>query len=50
MSRGVELIFVTKQEIVDLPKAEPIVAKGVLMAERVRYSEPISNHQKWKHC
>jgi len=45
MSRGVELIFVTRQEIVILPKAEPTLAKGVPMAVRVMYSELRLNHQ-----
>jgi hypothetical protein len=40
MSRGVELVLVTRQEIVILPRAKPIVAEGVPMAIRVRYSEP----------
>jgi hypothetical protein len=39
MSRGVEPILVIRQEIVVLPKAEPIITKGVLVAIRVRYSE-----------
>jgi hypothetical protein len=39
MFRGVELIFVTRQETIVLPRAEPIVTKGVPMAVRVRYNE-----------
>ncbi len=43
MSRGVESIFVTKQGIVVLPKAKPTIIEGVLVAVRVRYSEPKHN-------
>ncbi len=42
MFREVELVFVTKQEIVILPRTKPIVAEGVLVV-RVRYSEPTFN-------
>jgi hypothetical protein len=44
MSRGVESIFVTRQDVV-LLRAEPIVAKSVFMAVRIRYSEPRLNQQ-----
>jgi hypothetical protein len=40
MSRRVERVLVTRQEIVILPKAEPTITKGVLMVIRVRYNEP----------
>jgi hypothetical protein len=40
MSRGVELVFVTRQKNIILPKAEPTLAKGVPMAIRVKYSNP----------
>ncbi len=43
MSRGVESILVTKQKIVVLPKAKPIVVEGVPMANKVRYNEPELN-------
>ncbi len=43
MSKGIELILVTRQETVVLPRAKPIVAQGVLMVFRIRYSEPIIN-------
>jgi len=43
MSRIIELAFVTKQETIVLPRAEPIVAKGVHVAVRIKYSEPIFN-------
>jgi hypothetical protein len=43
MSKGVESVFVTWQEIVVLPRAELIVAKGVHVVVRVRYSEPKFN-------
>jgi hypothetical protein len=39
MSKGVEFAFVTRQEIVVLPREEPIIAKGVIMAVKVRYNE-----------
>jgi hypothetical protein len=45
ISKGVELVLVTKQEIVILPRAEPILLEGVPMFVRVRYSEPKVNHQ-----
>jgi hypothetical protein len=40
VSKGVEPIPVTRQEIVVLPKAKPIVGEGVPMAVKVKYSEP----------
>ncbi len=40
ISRRVEPILITKQENVILLKAKPTMAKGVLMAVRVRYNEP----------
>ncbi len=40
MSKGVEPILVTRQEIVVLLKAKLIVTKGVHVAVRARYSEP----------
>jgi len=43
MSKGVDLVLVTKQEIVVLPKAQSIVAEHVSMAIKVRYSEPRFN-------
>jgi hypothetical protein len=43
MSRGVELVLVIKQEVVVLLKAEPLVAKGIPMAIKVKYSEPKLN-------
>jgi hypothetical protein len=39
MSKGVELVLVTKQEILISPRAKPTVAKRVHMAVRVRYNE-----------
>jgi hypothetical protein len=44
MSKGVELVLVTRQETVILPKVELIVAEGVLVAIRMRY-KPIFNQQ-----
>jgi hypothetical protein len=38
MSRGVELVFVTRQEIVTLPKAEPPIV-GVHVVVTIRYNE-----------
>ncbi len=43
MSRGVELVFVTRQKTTLLPKAEPTIVEYVHVAIRVRYSEPILN-------
>jgi hypothetical protein len=40
MFREVELVFVTKQEIVILPRTKPMEAEGVPMVVRVRYSDP----------
>jgi hypothetical protein len=45
MSRGVELIFIIRRQIIILPIVEPTVIKGVHVAIRVRYSEPRLNHQ-----
>ncbi len=45
MSRRVELILVTRQEIEVLPKTKPIVAKGVLVVVKIKYSEPRLNQQ-----
>jgi hypothetical protein len=45
MSRGVELVLVTRQETIVLPKAEPIVIEGVLVVVRMRHNEPIFNQQ-----
>jgi hypothetical protein len=43
VSRGVELIFVIRQENIVLPKAEPTIAKGVPVAIKIKYSEPRFN-------
>jgi hypothetical protein len=40
MSRRVEQVLVTKQEIVVLLKAKPTILEGVLVAIIARYSEP----------
>jgi hypothetical protein len=45
MSRGVEPVLVIRQEIVVILKAEPTIAKGVPMAIRARYNEPIFYQQ-----
>jgi hypothetical protein len=45
MLRGVEPIFVIKQETTFLPKVKPTLVKGVPMVIRVKYSEPRHNHQ-----
>jgi hypothetical protein len=45
MSRGVDPVFVTKQEIVILPRAKPIIAQDVPMVVKIRYSEPRLNQQ-----
>ncbi len=43
MSRGVEPLLVTRQEIIVLPKVEPIVAQGVHVVVKIKYSEPKLN-------
>jgi len=45
MLRGVKPVFITRQEIVVLPRVEPIVTKGVLVVIRVKSSEPTFNQQ-----
>jgi hypothetical protein len=39
------LVFVTKQEIVVLPRVEPIILEGVPMVVIMRYNEPKVNQQ-----
>jgi len=43
MSRGVESIFIIRQEIIVLLKVEPTVVKGVHVVVRGRYNEPNFN-------
>jgi len=43
ISKGVEPVFVIRQEIVVLPRVEPTIAEGVPMAIRVKCNEPIVN-------
>ncbi len=43
MFQGVEPVLLTRQEIVIIPKAKPIVAEGILVVIRVRYNEPRFN-------
>jgi hypothetical protein len=43
MSKGVEPVLVIRQETLVLPKVKPTMAKCVLVAIRVRYSEPKFN-------
>ncbi len=45
MSKIVEPILVPIQEIIILPITKWIVAKGVLVIARVKYSEPRLNQQ-----
>jgi len=45
MSIGVELVLVTRQETIILPRPKPTVVKHVLVVIRVRYSEPKLNQQ-----
>jgi hypothetical protein len=40
MSKGVELVLITRQEIIVLPRTELTVTQGVPMAIKVKYSEP----------
>ncbi len=39
MSRIIEWIFVTRQEIVVLPTSKPTVAEVLFVAIKIRYSE-----------
>ncbi len=43
MSRGVELVLVTRQETIILPRAKPTIVEGVPMVIKMRYNEPIFN-------
>ncbi len=43
MSKGIKPILVTRQEIVVLLRVELIVAEGVIVVVRVKYSEPRFN-------
>ncbi len=43
MSKRIERILVTRQEILILPKVEPTVSQGVHVAIIIKYSEPIFN-------
>jgi hypothetical protein len=43
MFKGVELVFVTRQETVVVLIAKPIVVEGVHVVIKVRYSEPKFN-------
>jgi hypothetical protein len=45
MSKGVDPIFVTKQEIIVLPRVKPKMATHVPVVVRMRYSEPRFNQQ-----
>ncbi len=45
MFKGVELVFITKQEIVILLRTKPIIAQGIPLVIKVRYSEPRINQQ-----
>ncbi len=45
MSKGIESIFITRQEILILLITEPIVVEGVPMVVGIRYSDPKLNHQ-----
>jgi hypothetical protein len=43
MSRRVELVLLTKQETIVLPKVEPTMAQSVLVVVIVKYNEPKFN-------
>jgi hypothetical protein len=43
MSKGVESIFIIRQETIVLPRTKLIVAEGVHVVVKVRYSEPKLN-------
>jgi hypothetical protein len=45
MSKGVELVLVTKQEMTVLLRAKPTIIECVHMVVKVRYSEPRLNQQ-----
>ncbi len=43
MSKAVELVLVTKQKIIVVPKVKPTIVEGGLTVVRMRYSEPRFN-------
>jgi hypothetical protein len=43
ISKAVELVLITRQETVVLPRAEPTMVERVLVVIRMRYNEPIFN-------
>jgi hypothetical protein len=43
MSKGIEPVLVSRQEIIFLPKAKLTITKGVLMVVKVKYNEPRLN-------
>jgi len=43
MSKGVELVLVTRHETIILPRAKPTIVEGVPMVVKMRYSEPKFN-------
>jgi hypothetical protein len=45
MSKGVELILVTRQETIFLLRTKPIEVEHVPMVVKIMYSEPIFNQQ-----
>jgi len=43
MSKGVELVLVTRHETIILPRTKPTIVEGVPMVVKMRYSEPRFN-------
>ncbi len=43
MFKGIELILITEQETMILPKVEPIVVGGLVVVVIIRYNEPKFN-------
>ncbi len=43
MFRRVELVFVTRQKTILIPKIKPTITEDVHVAIKVKYSEPILN-------
>ncbi len=43
MSRGIEWVLITRQEIIVLPKVETTITQGVPVAIIIKYNEPRFN-------
>jgi hypothetical protein len=45
MPKGIELVLITRQETIILPRAKPIVVEGLFVVVKARYNEPKFNQQ-----